>query len=752
MVKKSFRRFAGVLLAASLGALSLFGQITGDLQVRVADASEAAVPNAAITVRSLETSTTRTVRSDETGLARINQLMVGAYEIQVSLGGFTTVNTTVQVDSGNIKTIPVTLGVSASSQQIEVRDQAAALNTVNSQLQQTTENQAIIDLPLSNTGILGLASISPGVIPVTPNNPFLGLGSYNSNGGRGRANNITIDNAYSTDVSTTGGAGLGTVPLDAIKEFNLITNQFTAELGRNASSQLQLLTKNGTDAFHGELFEFFRNGYLNTRDYFDRTGSSTPNVSHDWGGFAGGAIIKGKLFYFGSYEQGSFRGLGGTRIATVPTATQAAGASAIAQQILKTYNVPLSAAGTISQVAPSTTDTRAFSGRVDWNITAKDFFYGRFGEQSSNANGAGLTFINSNLIQNGASSSNRPWNGTLTETHTFGPNTVNTFLASFGRSAPVFTPFVNNAGRPEIFFQDGTANFGTSTILPQGRIQNTYQYQDAVTRIVGKHTFKVGGEFDRIQANSYFDNNINGSLTFLTLSDFLQGIPFSYSQGFGNTVRGNRVSNGFFYAQDDWRIKPTLTLNIGFRQEIASGVSEVNNILSNLNTSLKTTPLGGAGSGPLGAFYTGGSYFHNNLNPGPRFGFAWNPKGGKTVVRGGYGIAYDFIYLNPITNGRFLPPFYYSLNLPQGQVGVGANSIANLLAGTAPFQAQGNATVGTFGTTIQNFGTVTYIDPNLQNPQTQQYSLTVERELLRSRLPPRSRSSRRIRLPECTGH
>jgi len=416
----------------------------------------------------------------------------------------------------------------------------------------------------------------------------------------------------------------------------------------------------------------------------------------------------------------------------VPTPAQVAGAGPIAQQIIRSYNVPLSPTGTVTQVAPNTTDTLAFSGRVDWNITDKDFFYARFGEQSSNANNAGLTFINSNLTQNGASSSNRPWNGTLSETHTFGPNTVNTFVGSYGRSAPVSTPLVNNSGKPEIFFQDGTASFGTATILPQGRIQNTYQYQDSVTRVVGHHTFKVGAEYDRIQANSYFDSNINGSLTFLTLSDFLQGVPFSYSQGFGNTVRGNRTTNAFFYGQDDWRVRPTLTLNVGFREEIAFGVSEVYNILSNLNTSLKTTPLGGAGTGPLGAFYTGGSYFHDNYNPGPRFGFAWNPKGGKTVVRGGYRIAYDFIYLNPITNGRFLPPFYYSLNLSQGQVGVGANSVANILAGTSPFQAQGNATVGSFGTTIRNFGAVTYIDPNLHNPQTQQYSLTIEREVLRN--------------------
>jgi len=147
-----------------------------------------------------------------------------------------------------------------------------------------------------------------------------------------------------------------------------------------------------------------------------------------------------------------------------------------------------------------------------------------------------------------------------------------------------------------------------------------------------------------------------------------------------------------------------VTLNLGFRKEFNFGTSEINGILSNINSSLTTTPIGGAGTGPLGAFYTGGSYYKNNYNPGPRFGFAWNPKNGKTVIRGGYGIAYDFIYLNPITNGRFIPPYYYSLTLPQGQVGVGANSVANILAGTSPFQAQGNALVGTFGTNITNLG------------------------------------------------
>lgn len=720
--------FFGICLASTIA----FGQITGDLQVRVSDPTGAVVPNARVTVISVDTHTTRTVTTDATGLARISQLAIGGYQIQVTVSGFSTVNTRTEVASGLNETVPIVLTVASASTQVQVQEEAAALNTVNAQLQQATDNEEIRDLPLVTSGILGLAATSPGVIPVTPNDPFLGLGSYNSNGGRGRANNITLDNAISTDVSTTGAAGIGTVPLDAIKEFNLITNQFNAEYGRNSSSQLQLLTQNGTNDFHGEMFEFLTNSYFNARDFFDRTGSATPNIGNDWGAFAGGAIIKNKLFYFGSYEETTIRGLGGTRIATVPTPAQAASAGPVAQQILSEYNVPLSSTGTVSQVAPNTTDTLAYSGRVDWNITDRDYFYARFGEEDSHADSTGDTFINSNLVENGTSAANRVWNGTLTETHTFTPDTVNTFLSSYGRSAPIFTPFFNNAGKPEIVFEDGTSDFGTDPILPQGRVQNTFEQNDTLSHVIGSHTLKFGGDFDRVQANSYFDNNINGTLTFLTLQDFLQDNPFSYSQGFGNTERGNRVSNFAAFAQDDWHVTRTLTLNLGFREEFNFGVSEINGILSNINSSLTSTPIGAAGAGPLGAFYVGGSYFKNRYNPGPRFGFAWNPRNGKTVIRGGYGIAYDFIYLNPITNGRFLPPFYYSLTLPQGQVGVGVNSLSAILAGTSPFQAQGNATVGTFGTNITNFGSFNYIDPNLRNPQTQQYSLTVERELIQN--------------------
>lgn len=717
----------GVLIGALFSTLLSFGQITGDLLVNVSDQTSAAVPGATVTIKNLDTGATRTATTDAVGQVRISQLSVGRYEVKVAHPGFSATSQNTDVQSGNVGTVSITMSVAAATEQVVVEAQATPLNTVNPQLQTTIENASIKDLPLVATGVLGLAATAPGVVPVTPNNPFLGLGSYNSNGGRGRGNNITLDGATTTDVSTTGSAGLGTVPLDAIRETNIVTNQFNAEYGRNANSQFQILTRQGGNQFHGELFEFARNSYFSARDYFDRTGKATPNINNDWGAMAGGDIIKDKLFYFGTYEQTTIRGLGGTRIANVPTPTQAANAAPIAQQILQQYNVPTSTSGTISQIAPNATDTLAYSGRVDYNITSKDYFYMRFGEQSSHAESTGNTFIDSNLVTNGAGSTNRSWNGTVSETHTFNPTTVNTFLGAYGRSAPVFPPLTNNNG-PEILFTDGTSNFGTWSGLPQGRIQNTYQYSDTLAKVWGRHQMKFGAEVDRIQANSFFDSNVHGSLVFSSLQNFLSGTPAQYSQNFGNSVRGNRVWNEFFFVQDDWKISRNLTLNIGFREEVANGPTEINGLLSNVNPSLTTSPLGGAGTGPLGSFYTGGSYYHTNWNPGPRFGFAWNPKGGKTVIRGGYGISYDFIYLNPITNGRFLPPFMYTFTLPASGF-TGANTIQSILAGTSPFQATGTAAVGSFGSTITNFGNVSYIDPNLKNPQYQQFTFTIEREL-----------------------
>lgn len=723
-----FRSFFLTLFALVALGVTASAQITGDLTIEVVDASGALVPNAKISVTSTATGAARNLTGDATGPVRVAQLSVGTYDVKVEAAGFQPTQTQAVVNAGAVNLIRIPLNVASATQTIEVVEGSVTVNTVNAQLQTSASAKQVSELPLSAAGgVLALAGTTPGVIPVSVRNPFLGLGSYNSNGGRGRGNNITIDNAISTDVSTTGGAGLGTLPEFLIAEVNVISQNFSAEYGRNASSQFQILTKSGTNEFHGQGWWFFRNKALNTRDFFDRTGSAPPLNDNRWGGYLGGPIVKNKLFVLGHYEQQIVRGLGGTRTATTWTPAQVASITdPTSRQLFEQLGGPrfTSPSGTVTNPARVTTDQINGSIRMDWNISDRQVLFGRWALQDIEQQSAGLTFISSNLPTNGAGSTNRPQNATISYTNTLSPTLVWNFLASFGRSRPGFLP-LESFGGPAINFQDGTAAMGLWAGIPQGRIQNTYQYLNTFSFIKSNHSMKAGWDLQRIQANSYFDANLRGSWTFPSFAAFAAGTPALYSQRFGNSVRGNRVWNNFFFFQDDWRVKRNLTINLGVRLEVADGVTEINNLISNLNLN-GTGALGGAGTGPLGDFSVGGKVFNTNYNWAPRIGFAWAPGDGKTSIRAGYGQTYDFIFLNPITNLRFLPPFMHQFGTTAF---TGADSYANMVAGTSAFQATGNATVGGFGTTVRNFGAFSPVDQGLRNPQVHQWNFTVEREV-----------------------
>jgi hypothetical protein len=717
-----------VLFLASV--TGLFAQISGDIEIKAVDPSGASVGNAKVTVRNLETGTTRTGTTAGDGSVRITLLNVGKYEVKVEAPGFAPLTQQVDVNSGRVSDLRATLEVQATRQEVVVSEQAEILNTSNAQLQQVATTRDVVELPVNtNTaGILTFAATAPGVVPQTPNNNngFLGYGNFSSNGGRLRGPNITVDNATATDVSTTGSVGLGTFPIDAVQEVSFITNNFNAEFGRNSSAQFQIVTKSGGNDFHGRLFEFFRNDKLNARSFFDQTGSADITRNNDWGAVVGGRIIKDRLFWLGTYEEIKIRGAGSAVIATVPTpADVAAITNPTSRALFAALGGVSSPSGSVSNSASATTNSRAFSGRLDFNLRQKDNMFVRGGVVDTTQAGApGLPFITSNLVGNGAEVVNRDANITFSETHTFSPTLINNFLASYGRTSPIFTPTAKNPG-PFVAFNDGFDGLGSWTGIPQGRTQNTFQYLDTVTYNVGRHTLKIGYELNRVQLNGSFDSNVRGTYTFNSFQDFQTGNPLSYSQRFGNSVRGYRVWNNFAFVQDDWRATRNLTLNLGMRLEVSNGATEVNGLLSNLNLR-STAAMGGAGTGPLGAIEVVPESNQQQHNWGPRVGFAWNPHGGKTVVRGGYGIAYDFSFLNPIGNLRFAAPFMYQIATTDF---TGANSYANMLAGTSPFVQTGRATVGTFGTTLKSFGNLGPVDQGLRNPQVQQWNLTVERNV-----------------------
>ena len=732
-------RFLLVSLLAVTGCVNLSAQITGTLRGTISDASGASIPKAKVTLTNEDTKQVRTQDVNAQGEFNFELLTIGNYMVKAEAPGFSASEAHALLKTGE-NSLALKLDVGNVTQVVEVTSAVSQLDTENAQLQTSVTGQAVQEVPVARNPNL-FALTAPGVVPVPQNNPYLGTGSFNSNGGRGRGNNITVDGITATDVSVTGTGGpLGPLNFSAIKEVKVITNNFDAEYGRNSSAQVIYITKGGTNQLHGEAYEFLQNTDLNARAFFDTSGSPSVSKVNTYGFEVGGPVYipklfngQNKAFWHVDYEGFKQRGVGTPRIANVPTPAQLASITdPTSLAIAKQYQLPSSPSGTVTATAPATTNTYEVGYRGDFVLGKNDNLWARYAVFDSVANSAGNTFISSNLPYFGAGSTNHPRQATLSETHLFGANAVNEFRFGFGQSKPNFpiqTPYPLG---PQISFADGgVTSIGVSNILPQGREQRTFQYTDNFSLTRGKHNIKMGFEWYHLDADSFFDSNIRGTYTFANFAAFAAGQLSTYTQNFGNSVRANRVENKFAFVQDDWKVTRTLTLNLGGRLEYAGGPTEANGLISNLNLNNQTA-YGAAGSGVLGLLETGKPSFNSNYNWAPRFGFAWQPTGNqRTVIRGGYGIAYDFIFLNPITNQRFLPPLIYSGSLSGASSFVGGNSYANLYAGTADIEKSLLSQVGTLSTTLKNFGSISpAIAQNLRNPQVQQWSTGIQHEIV----------------------
>lgn len=730
----------GTFLASCLllSSTAAFGQITGDLRGVVLDGQGGAVAGAKVALKSVETGQLRNATVNSNGEFNFALLQIGQYTVSAEATGFRVSTARAEVKTGEIASVRFVLEVGQVTETVTVTDAVALLDTENAQLQTSVVGQTVQELPVGRNPNQ-YALTAPGMAPVSSNNPFLGSGSFNSNGGRGRGNNITVDGITATDVSVTGTGGtLNPLNFSSIKEVKIITNNFSAEYGRNSSSQVLYITKNGTNELHGELFEYFRNDKLNARPFFDTTGKTNILRRNEFGYAVGGPVyipglldLRNKLFWYTDQQRLKTRGAGATRIARVPTPAQAAAITdPTTRALFQQYQIPTAESGQITTAAPNKTDFWQYAVRGDVNLTSRDTIWVRYSQADSVVASSGNTFIGTNLPGFGANSQGKPRQATAAHTHIFGTSAVNEFRFGFGQSDagfPIDTPYPIG---PRITFQDGGVNsFGVWEGLPQGREQKTFQFTDNFSFVRGRHNLKVGGEYYYLQADSVFDAVARPLLAFPNFAEFAAGRPATFQQRFGNSRRANRVKNVFAFVQDDFKVSRNLTLNLGMRMEWAGGPVEKNGIISNLNLN-NNTAYGAAGAGPFGLLEQGKPSFKSNYNWGPRFGFAYNVgNSGKTVIRGGYGMAYDFIFLNPITNQRFLPPFIVA-GVISGQANfTGGNSLANIIAGTATIQGQTVAQVGALSTTVRNFGAISpALDQGLRNPQVHQWNLGVQRE------------------------
>jgi hypothetical protein len=721
---------AAVVLSLSVSPLA--AQITGELRGLVLDPTGAAMREGEVTLESLETAERR-VSHVNAGLFAFPLLKIGAYSVSVHTPGFRTARTDADVKAGEITSLRMELQVGPVTESVDVTDAVSLLATQSAQRQISITGRDLLEIPV-NRDSSGFALTGAGVSPVMANNASLLQSNYSINGSRYRSNNVTVDGVTSTDVadSSTGGV-ITPLIFNTIKEVKLVSSNFNSEYGRNAGSQLLMLTQNGSNQLHGELFDYFQNDRLNARQYFDRTGKANKLRDNTFGFVLGGPLPTWKtgdganrVFWLGAYERQEIRGVV-TGLAKAPTQAmlnQVTDPTSLS--LLDQYRVPTSPSGTLSSLSTNVQSGWKLNLRGDVVLSATDALWVRYGNSSNEVTGGAYAFLSTFLPGFGAGSDWFAQQLTAQELHQFSPAVVNEARFGFGSTDPEF--FLDSPYRlgPAIqFFNNDVSPFGQAPNMPQGRKQRTFQFTDNVSWTAGAHQIKFGGDYHYIQRDSFDDSGQRGLIYFLNWGDFAAGRPVQLFQFFGNAVRRHRVHNFFGFLQDDWRITRSLTLNVGLRMERAGGTTEADGVIANLNLSNRS-PIGVAGSGPLGVIETGEPSFRGNTNWAPRVGFAWSPgSSGQTVVRGGYSIAYDFLYMQATLNQRFLPPFIQTAQ--SAGPFTGDNSLAHLVAGDSAIQNLVRGSAGVLRPDLPNFGAISpAIDPGIKNPQMQNWSLGVE--------------------------
>ncbi|HYL12478.1 MAG TPA: carboxypeptidase regulatory-like domain-containing protein [Terriglobales bacterium] len=724
----------------------------GRLEGMVFDPSGAVVSGATVTVRDLGTGTTRTYVTGADGGYIFFALPAGEYGLTANAAHFAKKTATVRIFTSETTTHNLTLAISEQSATVEVMgDLPELLNTTDAQHATTRIDEELTSLPSIGRNMISFVSLAPGVQPM--NNPrggstFGGGGSlvlvlgpqaglFSANGGRARSSSVQLDYTDANDWEYGGFAlGAQSITPEMLQEFKLLTSNFSAEYGAKSSAEVMMVTKSGTNNLHGSAYNFTQNTLFNARDYFDTSGHATPLQSNVYGVSVGGPIIRNRTFLFAAYEGRRVRGNAFTTIANLPTQTARATATdSIITGLMNQYlPVPLTSTsdpnvGQLATKIPSPINTYQLLLKADQRLGDRHSLSARYLQSPGSfvARSAGLN----SLPGFDTDISFTLKNVNITDSYVAGMRTVNQLRFSYGYARALSLP--QNGLLTPRFQIIGLVGFGSAPMNPQERRFNIYQVNDTLSHSRGTHVMSMGFDIRRIQDNSRADNSTRGVFTFPSLASFLSGQPSSWTQLFGSTQRDLRTGVYSFFLQDDWKAGPTLTINLGTRWEIQGALNEAKGHISLLDPALPGT-VGVAGSGPLGSMRVGSPAVDRNpFNVAPRVGFAWNPRHGSLVVRGGYGIYWDSFTFDILTAARSAPPFNYQATLSNvaNNCQISLNCFDNLVNGVAKIQADTLAQLGTFGN-LRNFGNINTADPHLKNPYVQQYSLGLEYQLGRS--------------------
>lgn len=684
-------------------------QATTSISGRVTDPAGAVIAKATVTAKLKSTGSERKTESNSEGLYAVTNLIPGEYEITVEAAGFKKLligSFNLQVGQNVSRDVTLEIGQIVDDK-TELYGVVPLVNTSSAVVDGVINKQVIENLPLNGRNFLELALLVPGNTPAPNFDPTKTNSVIISSAGQlGRGNNVTIDGTDNND-DVVGGPLLN-ISQDAVQEFQIATNRFSAELGRSSSSVINVVTKAGTNDLHGSFSFFERDRRLQGLPAtFNRTGNQKPPFDRQqYSGTLGGPVVKNRAFWFGSFEYRNQDGavLVGERNVATRTIRQ--------------------------NFAPAPQDDLLGLARGDWKVSDRNDLSFRYAiERLKDIGATKLDRAIGSASQRQNSRNNHQtfltnWTGVLS------PTAVNSFSFSINnfinRTIPVATG-------PQLTFP--SIQDGVSFRVPQQTKMNRLQFADTLSLIHSAHTFKFGGEFQRVDADfdlgvfqqgrielvqdfADFDHNGDGRVDD---NDLLFAVTLRSSKPTQALVLPDNDNNYFaLFAQDDWRVNRNLTLNLGLRYELDSNVKNISGY-GNIN------PL-------VQSFYKGSRGMDKN-NFAPRIGFNWATNDGKTSIHGGYGIYYDRITLQIISLERGLDGRALAVEVRAGNVLTDPTGMPIFIdPATGRFRPGAPTLASPFsGFILPGAGAsgINIIDNDLQNPMVQQFNFGIQREFAR---------------------
>jgi hypothetical protein len=769
------KRLAAALAIATVLAMTpvaVCAQSTGTIAGVISDESGAVLPGVTVEVTNTATGQLRSAVTGVDGYYAIPLLQPGAYDVRATLAGFKPMirkHSTVTV--GDTARVDLRLAIGGLEESVTVSGEPPLVETSHATLGITIDQQKVVDLPLNGRNFTQLGPLIPGVIAppaalggaagdATPGGFGAVTAGFSVNGMRNQSNNFLLDGASNNDTFNTG--FVMRPPPDAIREFKIQTHSYNAEFGRNSGSVVNVVTKSGTNAFHGAGWEFNRDDALQAKNFFAPANQPKPKLQQNqFGASVGGPIVKNRLFAFGYYD-GYRNTHGSTTNIVVLSDAQRAGnfgsttirdpaiglpfpdntipadrMSASALQLVNQF-VPSANSGANRYVAsPDTVDNRdSLGARVDYQISQRHSVLGRYLQTKTDAETPAIT----TAIGNTSTATLSDYMGS--DTFIFSPHAINVARFSYNRidAHPAVTSGLKN--------EDYGINVPNTNPLAQGlasiaitgffnlgdaqqpfvkRVNQVLQFTDDFTWTRGSHAMKFGADVRKEHMVIAFINRPNGDFTFANTftgnaaADFLLGLPSQFRRTTTNQAPDGVGWLYSFYAQDEWRTGPHLTLTAGLRYELAEPFVDKNDALNAFHPGVQSLRFPDA---PVGLVYPGdsgvprGTYKTDTNNVAPRVGAVYDPTGdGRTTIRGAWGIFYDALAGQGdfFQNGVLAPPFtpLVELNAPPAQI-----TLSDPLAGVS-----GGATRFPPALTIIGWG------EDFQTPYAYHFNATVQHQV-----------------------